>query len=197
MPVGGVAPLAGPATSVAETPRLTAHGAGIDRSGSGAYMLPVRDPVIYTILCATDFSLCAEDALHYALFFARTFGAHLHLVHVDDTPSLELPGAAGVDENRRSAAVARLEALARRYADRGVEITTELLHGPPYETIVAHAAVIDADLIVLGTHGRTGLERVLVGSVAERVVRLSPVPVVTVRHGSHPTPPRGGGLPIE
>lgn len=157
----------------------------------------MSDPVIRTILCPTDFSLGAEDALRHALFFARTFGARLHLVHVDAAPSVELPGASGIEEDRRAAVNAQLEALAGRHADEGVEITTEVLHGTPYEAIVANAAVVDADLIVLGTHGRTGIERVLVGSVAERVVRLSPVPVVTVRHPSHPTPAGGGGFPIE
>lgn len=154
----------------------------------------MADPVIRTILCPTDFSAGAESALRHALFFARTFGARLCLVHVDDASSMELPGTSGLEEDRRVRSRAELDALAQRHADQGVEIEVELLHGAPHEAIVAHAAVVDADLVVLGTHGRTGLERVLVGSVAERVVRHCPAPVVTVRSAHHETPPTG--LPI-
>lgn len=154
----------------------------------------MADPVIRTVLCPTDFSAGAESALRHALFFARTFGAKLCLVHVDDAASMEVPGASGLEEDRRDRMHGELDALAARHADEGVEIEVELLHGDPADAIVAHAAVVDADLIVLGTHGRTGLARVLLGSVAERVVRHSPTPVVTVRSAHHDTPP--SGLPI-
>lgn len=156
----------------------------------------MTDPVVATILCPTDFSLGAEEALRHALFFARTFDAKVVLVHVDASGSMELPGLAGLEEDRRDALTGQLEALAARHADEGVAIETALVHGTPYEAIVAHAAVVDADLIVLGTHGRTGVERVLLGSVAERVVRLSPVPVVTVRTAHHDTPATDG-VPLE
>lgn len=154
----------------------------------------MADPVIRTILCPTDFSVGAESALRHALFFARTFGAKLCLVHVDDASAMELPGTSGLEEDRRDRLRAELDALAERHADEGAEIEVELLHGSPDEAIVAHAALVDADLVVLGTKGRTGLSRVLVGSVAERVVRHCPVPVITVRSAHHETPP--AGLPI-
>ena len=75
----------------------------------------------------------------------------------------------------------QLEDLAKRYGSHGVDLSTRLVDGIPYAAIVEHAQEIGADLIVMGTHGRTGIAHFLLGSTAERVVRASRIPVCTVR----------------
>ena len=74
-----------------------------------------------------------------------------------------------------------LEGMAKRYSTHGVEVLAHLAEGLPYEEINERAADLDADLIVIGTHGRTGLGHLLLGSIAEKIVRNSRVPVCTVR----------------
>jgi universal stress protein A len=124
-------------------------------------MSPVRQ-----ILFATDFSAASEAAAETALEFARRFGASLHILHV------MLPGAEP-----------RTPALLTKLADefkKSVPVTTAVESGNPATQIVQYAERMSIDLIVIGTHGRTGMTRALVGSVAERVVRLAPCPVLTV-----------------
>ena len=142
----------------------------------------MTDPTVNVILCPVDFSLCSEEAMRWAFALARTYGAEVHLVHADELPTYGLPEGSLLDEKRREDQREALRELAAARAVEGAPIHTELLHGKaPYQAIVDHAVQIGADIIVIGTHGRRGPGRVLLGSVAERVVRLSPVPVVTVR----------------
>lgn len=152
----------------------------------------MSEPLIATILCPTDFSIGAEEALRYALFLARVHGAKVKLVHVDDFSSFGFPGAGPMIEERHEKQWAELDALAARHRSDEVAIETDLAHGTAYETIVEYAGLADADMIVLGTHGRTGLSRMLLGSVAERVVRTSRVPVLTVRHPEFAAAPPPG-----
>lgn len=134
------------------------------------------------ILCAVDFSPCSDEAMRWAFALARNYGAEVHLVHADELPTYGLPEGSLLDERRREDQRAALRELAAAHAGEGVPIHHVLLHGKaPYQAIVDRVAQIGADLVVIGTHGRRGPGRILLGSVAERVVRLSPVPVVTVR----------------
>lgn len=130
------------------------------------------------ILCPTDFSTSSDAALEYAAALAQHGGAELHVIHVDDEPLLYGSGKLAYvpnAENRK-----RLEdELLRR--DPHVECKHHLLTGDPAEQIEAYADSQDVGLIVLGTHGRTGLSRLVMGSVAEKVVRSAKQPVLVVK----------------
>jgi nucleotide-binding universal stress UspA family protein len=136
-----------------------------------------------TILCATDFGACSKDALALAISLARTFDGAITLVHVFDSAVYAGPPfmpALDVGADAQATASVHLEAAvmeAKRHHDR---VNGVLRRGRPWEEILEQASQMSADLIVLGTHGRTGLPRAIMGSVAEKVVRLSPVPVLTV-----------------
>jgi nucleotide-binding universal stress UspA family protein len=134
----------------------------------------------------TDFSAGAERALESAVLLARRIGASVHLVHVVQDPVLTLPWSenrvfdiARLREELVSDAERRLTAVAA--AHPGIDFTVEAIVGAPAETIVRTAAERGADLIIVGTHGRHGVSRMFMGSVAERVVRLATCPVLTVR----------------
>ncbi len=132
---------------------------------------------IARILIPTDFSPCSLHALRYAEELARRFGAELTLLHVGDALSdSDLPGA-GELSGRREIDRALDLLRERDYRVRGV-----LRRGNPADEIVQAVAAERADLIVMGTHGRTGLKHVFMGSVAEEVVRKALCPVLTVRH---------------
>ena len=142
------------------------------------------------ILVATDFSEPAKAALDYGRSFARAYGARLCLLHVVDdiaTRTAELTGSFvsvdRVQQRMEADARARLEALLDD-EDREV-LRPELVvlrSGAPAQTILAFADGHQTDLIVVGTHGRTGLSRLFMGSVAQHIVRMAPCPVLTVRH---------------
>jgi len=142
---------------------------------------------VKTILCATDFSACANGALDLAVRTAKLTGAKVRLVHVYENPGQLLPmggyvgPAADAFGQLRQQVNDKLSDVAAARSDEGVAIETELVEGVPHRTIIELAKQWKADLIVLGTHGRTGLDRALTGSVAERVVRLAPCPVLVTR----------------
>ena len=138
---------------------------------------------ITTILVPTDFSYTSDAALGYARMLAARFGASLHLLHVVDEPGSwsEVYAAIPDIRDRLSAdAGRRLEALAACMPTE-LKATSAVICGAPVPTIVRVAQSKGIDLIVMGTHGRRGMGHVLLGSVAERVVRLAPCPVLTVR----------------
>jgi nucleotide-binding universal stress UspA family protein len=138
------------------------------------------------ILVPTDFSACAEEAWATAQRLARALDADLVLVHV----VMEAAVYSGAPFARGLAAEA--QAGARKWADEqlqrwaetaraaGLEVRTELRTGVVHEQIVDAATETRADLIVLGTHGHGGLKRAVLGSVADRVIRLGPCPVMSV-----------------
>lgn len=147
------------------------------------------------ILVPTDFSEPSDAALNYARALATKFGASLHLLHVIE------PGyATGAFSNEAYIAVeapGAYEMLVKeaqsKFAPRVFPsdrtrhgMTTEVMTGIGAATIVEYAADQDIDLIVMGTHGRTGLAHLLMGSVAEHVVRTAPCPVLTVRRAPAP-----------
>ncbi|WP_226023798.1 universal stress protein [Halomicrobium salinisoli] len=133
------------------------------------------------LLFPTDGSDVASDALDYALDVASTHGATLHVLNVADTTVDSVTNVRGEvvdaleEEGERVVAAA-----AERARDRGVSVVTDVLQGRPHETIVDYARTSDVDLVVMPTHGRSGIERYLLGSVTERVVNTSDVPVLTV-----------------
>lgn len=137
------------------------------------------------IVAATDFSEPAERACRLAAELARAHGAELVLLHVFVELPLyaETPATAVVqvyDEQRRWVQD-ELDARAKDAAAGDVRVRTRLETGSAPETIAEVARRERADLVVVGTHGRTGLDRVMLGSVAERVVRVAPCPVLVAR----------------
>ena len=141
-------------------------------------------PNIEHILVAHDFSDNAEPALAYAVSLAEKFRARLTLMHAYERPAYSYPESLVEDfdfETKVDRAAARaLEGVAARVRSAAIPVTVLLRKGTPSVEIVAAAEQANADLIVMGTHGRRGLSRALVGSVAETVVRTAPCPVLTV-----------------
>lgn len=136
------------------------------------------------VLVGTDFSDHAARAMDRAVDVARRYGASLMVVHVWELP-LVLDGAvAGAELDWISpveqASREQLDRAVAALGDCGVAVTSALRSGAAWDRIVDVAAETGADLVVVGTQGRTGLHRAVIGSVAERVVRFSTVPVLTV-----------------
>ncbi len=141
---------------------------------------------INRILCAVDFSDPSARALQYALALAERLGAQVDVIHVYQFPNyavedgaVELPPY--VQQDLAIRLRERLEQFVKEKAGEGSKTSTHLVEGIPYLEIVAAAKEHQADLVVVGTHGRTGLSHMFLGSVAERVVRSSEVPVLTMR----------------
>jgi glycine betaine transporter len=141
-------------------------------------------PNIEHILVAHDFSDNAEPALAYAASLAEKFRARLTLMHAYEHPAYAYPESLVEDfdfETKVDRAAARaLESVASRVRSAAIPVTVLLRKGTPSVEIVAAAEQAKADVIVMGTHGRRGLSRALVGSVAETVVRTASCPVLTV-----------------
>jgi nucleotide-binding universal stress UspA family protein len=141
---------------------------------------------ITRILVPTDFSVDADAAFRYARELAEVFHAELHLFHVVDDPL-----AAGMwSADVYTAEIAGLRVNLMQDAEKRVKdavppntkrVSTEVRIGLPFKQIVEAARDWRADLIVMGTHGRTGLAHAVMGSVAERVLRQAPCPVLTLR----------------
>ena len=143
--------------------------------------------IIKTILCPTDFSEPAREALNVASDLAQHFGAELRLLHVvpvlpplppDPTYVFELPEYerylhADADKNLRT--------LNAELSAKSIRVSTFVAHGNAAEEIVRAAETQKADMIVIATHGATGWQHLLFGSVAEKVVRLASCPVLTIR----------------
>lgn len=149
------------------------------------------DPITPTIhaakriLVATDFSDCASAALEYAAMLAATLGATLQLLYVSEVPGVLIGEAVAlrdefVDADVRQGRV-KIEQTLRELRARGIAAEGEVRTGFVPGAILERARAGDYELVVLGTHGRHGLSRLWMGSVAERVVRGSSIPVLTVR----------------
>ena len=126
----------------------------------------MRDFGVRTLVFPTDFSECSYHAGRTAAAIAEHFGARLHVLHVDP------PVTAPSEPKQLAAAVADLGA--------GLGIVTATAAGIPARQICAYASRVGADLIVMGTHGRTGISRAVLGSVSEAVVRSAACPVMTI-----------------
>ena len=137
--------------------------------------------LITRILVPTDFSRPSERALDYARNLAQQFGASLHLLHVMNRPLLAegLAAEAFMHEKFESDMVKDTEARMRKLAPEAASI--DVVFGYAASAIVERASRLGADLIVMGSHGRTGMAHLMLGSVAEAVVRTAHCPVLTVR----------------
>ncbi len=130
-----------------------------------------------TILCPIDFDENSVAGLEAAVKVAKHNQARLHILHVDPIP---LAGEVGVPMEPYLASRKETERLARVHVGEAVPYEIHLENGVPAESILRLAMSLKAELIVLATHGRKGLSRLVLGSVAERVVREAPCPVLSV-----------------
>ncbi len=145
------------------------------------------------VLCPVDLAPQAKGAAEEAASLAKALGAELVLLHVMAEPAFavgdpllapgELSGYAlpALAEEYREEMDRRLQQLGEQLRKAGISVSTMLVRGAPHEAIVNAADAEHADLIVMSTHGRTGLPHLLLGSVTERVVRTARVPVMTLR----------------
>ena len=140
-----------------------------------------------TIMVAVDFSDSSDNAFQMALSLADKYTARLLILHVINEP-VDLRGFyvpdisfEKLEEEIAEGAQKMMESFCRQHIDGFENFESRIVPGLPYEEIIRQADKSNAELIVLGTHGRTGLDHVLFGSTAEKVVRKSTVPVLTVR----------------
>lgn len=140
------------------------------------------------ILVPIDFSGCSRKALQYALTFGEQFRAELTVVHVVPNISAESRLAFDMPELQRALVQEGQEKLQAELESCSAAATVmkpSIKRGVPFQVIVELAQQLKVDLIVIGTHGRTGLKHVFMGSTAERVVRHAPCPVLVVREREH------------
>src|SRR5216684_4834572 len=147
---------------------------------------------LHRILIPTDFSKFSQVALNYASAFAEKFAAELYLLHVIQDLSVFIPDMITVAPppvpTVEQMTKAVQEAFDRLIKDNRLErfpIHRDVREGTPFYEIVHYAKEQNIDLIIMGTHGHTGLTHMLLGSVTEKVVRKAPCPVLTVRHPEH------------
>jgi universal stress protein A len=141
------------------------------------------------ILVPTDFSAPSDAALEYARILAATFGSTLRILHVVDDPSSSSdfvsdgfsPSTREIQEALTGHARKRLEHLMTSVDRSRYHAYVDAVIGTPATAIIDYAGATGTSLIVMGTHGRTGMAHLLMGSVAEEVVRTAPCPVLTVR----------------
>lgn len=146
-----------------------------------------------TILVPSDFGDASEAALDTAVELAKSFGAEIVLLHTFEIPVVGFPDGAMVATSELTSRIlegaqAALDAAVAKRKGRGVAIRPLLGQGDAWRTALATADEVGAGMIVMGTHGRRGLPRALIGSVAEKVVRTARVPVLTVHAPSSDEP---------
>ena len=154
---------------------------------------------IKRVLAPTDFSAHSEKAVRFACSLAEKFGAELHLVNVlseiipaGPDPLLMPVMPPQFYQENEDRARETLRSLLQPSWGKPTRLVTAVQWGSPVEAIVEYAGEHQIDLIVIATHGRTGLSHVLLGSVAERIVREANCPVLTIRD-SHSVAPAGAG----
>jgi len=147
-------------------------------------MIPLK-----RILVPTDFSEPGKSALRYAVAFADQFAAAVDLLHVvEPVPPGALLSYQPVEELRASLrrdAAAKIEKLHDEWDDYAFPVNRIVVEGFPFVEILKHAKESKADMIIMGTHGHGAIAHMFLGSVAEKVVRKAPCPVLTVRHPEH------------
>lgn len=154
-------------------------GKGVDMKGQKRKLLSIRK-----IMVPTDFTTYSDHAIEYAIMVGRKFQAKILLVHVIEPLAYSVTDTMQVFDHYtalKTVAKPILENLQKRLLKKGLTVDSILLDGNPYLEIVKKSREAGVDLIIMGTHGRTGIEHILIGSVAERVVRLASCPVLTVR----------------
>jgi len=144
------------------------------------------------ILVPTDFSDCAKKALDYALALAKEFKSEILMLHVIDASWYEMattyrPGPLEETQEtvRKISAEMMDDLINEEDVDEGMIAEKIILEGFPFVEIIQTVREREVDLIVMGTHGRTGVKHILFGSVAEKVVRKAPCPVLTVKPEEH------------
>jgi nucleotide-binding universal stress UspA family protein len=142
------------------------------------------------ILLPTDFSDYAGEAEKYACALAENFNAELHVLHVFEPPVPMTGEGAFIPpldyvQSLEAAAEKQLQATIDPEWEKGRTVVRAAAEGAPFVEIIQYAKEHDVDLIVIATHGRSGLAHLLLGSVAEKVVRKAPCPVLTVRPEGH------------
>lgn len=145
---------------------------------------------IKNIMCPTDFSECAEHALAYAQLLSEICDARLQLLAVFEPFTYSQGSELFESQYDMANAAMEIEAAFKKQLNDRVtslkskvdKVSGNFAVGRPFMEIIKVAREEKADLIIMGTHGRTGLEHVLMGSVAEKVVRRAPCPVLTVKH---------------
>jgi nucleotide-binding universal stress UspA family protein len=162
------------------------------RRAASQKMMQARRMAWKTILVPHDFSASANHATAIARDEAKLHGATIVLVHVIDLPyqlgpdTLIVPPETGTPISLKQYAIqsaeAHLQDIVDRLAKDGITASGVVAVGVPVDEIIRTISEHHIDLVVMGTHGRTGLRHLMVGSVAERIVRSSKVPVLTVRH---------------
>lgn len=139
------------------------------------------------ILVPLDFSEMSLKALRYAVPFAKQFNAKITLVHVVElmayTPELPYPPALPLDQTEE--VKAELEKIREANVPAGIPVDVVVRHDFAADAVIDVASRMNADLIITATHGRTGLKHVFLGSVAEKIVRHAPCPVLVVRDQEH------------
>lgn len=142
---------------------------------------------IRRILVPIDFSVHSKNALRYSLLLAEAFGAELHLVYVVEPTVYPADLGFGqvvlpeVEEELRERGFEELRSLIQREIGDRVKAQSSVRTGKPHQEILAEAEEHKADLIVVASHGHTGVEHILFGSTAMRIVRLAKCPVLTIR----------------
>lgn len=157
--------------------RLTTAACGCGACRSNRFPAATRVP--------HDFEQAAETALAYALNLAEMIGARITILHAYEVPTYGDPAMVAMafefaNEVERHA-VENMEKIACEARRPNLEIESRVRRGSPWMEIIEAAEKLPADLIVMGTHGRKGLPRLLLGSVAEKVLRSAPCPILTVR----------------
>lgn len=128
------------------------------------------------ILCPTDYSDSSDKAVRYAIEFARRVNAHVRFLHIQEPEGVLRK--TGTEENPVSENFTRMLLAEKK---KGLTADVKIVSGDPTETIIKHAHEWFADLIIMGSHGRNGLMRIMMGSVAEAVFRSAAIPVLIVK----------------
>ena len=174
-----------------ETGRGTETLAGVRKTNSRPSPDNRAQPLrkLKRILVPIDFSDASLKALRYAVPFAEQFGATLSLVHVVEPIPFagDLPSAAVMPSNEELAEDARkrLFSLANEEIEELVPVNAQVRTGKAFAEILKAAKLLETDLIIIATHGYTGLKHLLLGSTAEKIVRSAPCPVLVVREPEH------------
>jgi universal stress protein A len=173
---------AGQVVRHARTPVLVVRSGGRPRIKPGSGEL-----LIENVLVPVDFSSCAREGASYAALFAATAGANLVLLHVVEPPSLRRGDEAvqsgswpALEEEARTRAEEKLSQLVRDLPMEGISARTEVAVGLPVEELAERTRHTDVDMVITSTHGRTGLRHIIIGSTAEKLVRMAACPVLVV-----------------
>ena len=136
---------------------------------------------IHTILCPVDFSDASRKAVRYAHEFAVNMNASMFLIHVIDIPVETLVSNMQLEEELEKSAQANLNTLKNELLAEGLAVESSFEIGNPADVILEKAAKLDVNLIIMGSHGKKGLSRLILGSIAESVVRKADCPVLIVK----------------